>query len=127
MELPAGIPSDAHALMTRLLAEDPRPADWLRQQLRTHLATVRDAAEINPHLEPRLALRLVQVCEALLDEAASQGTEEARRLVQAAVRYFIEDDDGEHDLTSVVGLIDDAEICNAVARALGRGDLVTDT
>ena len=125
--MPAGIPSDAHALMTRLLAEDPLPPDQLRQNLRTHLASVEEAATLNPHLEPALARWLVQVCDALLDEAASQGTEGARRLVQAAVRYFIEDDDGEHDLTSVVGLIDDAEICNAVARALGRGDLVTDT
>lgn len=113
--------------MLRLLGEDPLPVEQLRQDLRAHLATVQEAAKINPHLEPRLAHRLVEVCHALLDEAASQGTDDPRRLVQAAVRYFVEDDDSEHDLTSVVGLVDDAEVCNAVARALGRGDLVTDT
>lgn len=125
MELPQGIPADAHPLMTEFLAQAPSPTETLRQELRQHVQKIRTAAEANPYLEPRLALRLAEVCEHLLDDAAAKGSEHARRLVQAAVRYFIEDDDGEHDLESVVGLVDDAEVCNAVARALGRGDLVT--
>ncbi len=127
MDWPQGIPSDARALITKLLDAPPIAATLLRQDLQAHLEAVHAASKINAHLDPHLAARLVEVCGALLDEAERQGTDDARRLAQAAVRYFVEDEDGEHDLDSVVGMVDDAEVCNAIARALGRGDLVTDT
>lgn len=48
----------------------------------------------------------------------------ARNAVYAAARYFALHDDGNPDLDSVVGFHDDAEVLNAVARYLGRQDLV---
>lgn len=125
--LPPGIPADARDLVTTLLGEDLRPLDALRKELDAHLEVIKAAQASNEYVDVSLALRLTTVSRALLDEAESAGTDDARRLAQAAVRYFILDDDGENDLTSVHGLVDDAEVCNAVARALGRGDLVTGT
>ena len=43
-----------------------------------------------------------------------------------AVRYFIEDDDGQADFDSAEGYDADIEILNAVAERLGRNDLVID-
>ena len=49
-------------------------------------------------------------------------TPDAERLaIQAAVRYFVLEDDAESDLNSVIGLDDDAEVVNAVLRHLGHG------
>lgn len=123
--LPSGIPADARDLVTALLGEDLQPVARIRSELDAHLETIKAAQANNEYVDVSLALRLTDVSRALLDEAESQDSDDARRLAQAAVRYFILDDDGENDLTSVHGLVDDAEVCNAVARALGRGDLVT--
>ena len=125
--LPSGIPADARDLVTSLLAEELRPVDALRSELDAHLDAIKAAQASNEYVDVSLALRLTDVSRALLDEAEAKDTDDARRLAQAAVRYFILDEDGENDLTSVHGLVDDAEVCNAVARALGRGDLVTGT
>ncbi len=124
-DLPSGIPADARDLVTTLLGDDLQPVAQLRSELDAHLEAIEAARARNEYVDVSLALRLADVSRALLDEAESQGNDHARRLAQAAVRYFILDDDGENDLTSVHGLVDDAEVCNAVARALGRGDLVT--
>lgn len=109
--------------MEELIGETLRPAGQLRAELRAHGETIRAAAATNEFLDVSLAVRLTEACEALLDEAERADSEPTRHLVQAAVRYFILDEDGEHDLESVCGLDDDAEVCNAVARHLGREDL----
>jgi hypothetical protein len=111
-------------LFAELLEESAVPQATLRSELEAHVGEIRAAAGKNEFLDVSLALRLAEVCSALLEEGERQGTEEAWRLVQAATRYFILDDDGEHDLESVCGLDDDAEVCNAVSRHLGRPDLV---
>ena len=122
--LPSGVPSEAQDLLTQILAEPLVPVHQLRGELRAHLATIEAAAAKNEFLDTSLATRLSQVCDALLDEAERQNADAVRRLVQSAVRYFILDDNGEHDLESVCGLDDDAQVCNAVARHIGRDDLV---
>ena len=47
-----------------------------------------------------------------------------RRLVQIAVRYFIEDDDAERDSTSPIGFDDDALVVDLVVEEL-RKDGIT--
>jgi hypothetical protein len=43
-------------------------------------------------------------------------------MVQAAVRYFLIEDDADGDLDSILGLDDDADVMNAVLRHLGYDD-----
>ena len=119
------MPSEARALVKTLLDEPLLPIPQLRKELHDHVVTIQQAAAKNEFLDVSLALRLSEVSTALIEEG-QQHDEQTQRLVQAAVRYFILEDDGEHDLESVCGLDDDAEVCNVVARALGRDDLLVE-
>jgi hypothetical protein len=124
VEMLPGVPPEAERLFAELLKEGAVPEATLRSELDAHVGEIRAAAANNEFLDVSLAFRLAEVCSALLEEGERQGSEEAWRLVQAATRYFILDDDGEHDLDSVCGLDDDAEVCNAVSEHLGRPDLL---
>ena len=42
---------------------------------------------------------------------------------QAAVSYFVDHDDAEHDLESPHGFVDDIEVFNAVCDHVGKSDL----
>jgi uncharacterized membrane protein YkvA (DUF1232 family) len=80
----------------------------------------------NEFIDAAVGLSLASEAGALIDEAERRQDVETHRLVQAAVLYFVLDDDAEHDLHSVCGLDDDAAVLNAVARQLGRDDLVVE-
>lgn len=121
---PPGIPPEASTFFADLLAEAPRSPAELRAELRAHVESIQAAAHDNELLDASLALALANTAEALLAEAEARDSDDVRTLVQAAVRYFILDDDAEPDLSSVCGLDDDAHVCNAVARHLGRDDLL---
>lgn len=122
---PATVPSEARDLFAELLREPLRTTGSLRLELEAHLQAIALAKAENEFIDVELANRLGTVSRGLLDEADERDDVDIKRLVQAAVRYFILDDDAEPDLDSVCGLDDDAEVCNAVARYLGRDDLVT--
>ena len=117
------VPEGAREVVEALLLEPTVPEAALLVELSAHLETIHAAAGQNEFLDVSLALRLTEVSRALIGESRRRD-DGARRLVQAAVRYFIIDDDADPDLESVCGLDDDAEVCNAVARALGRNDLI---
>ncbi len=119
-------PPEARELMASLLEEPLDSPAALRKQLADHVAEIKAAAQSNEFLDISLAMKLAEVSSALIDEGLERGDTRVQHLIQAAVRYFILDDDGEHDLESVCGLDDDAEVCNVVSRSLGRQDLLID-
>lgn len=107
-----------------LVADELRSADALRADLDRYLdelaaAFTTDGAVFNYDL----ARAIGAGCHELL-ERFEQLPEDQRRAVQAAVVYFIEQDDDHGDLDSVLGFDDDAELFNDVAASLGRYDLV---
>lgn len=110
------LPPDLRSRWERLLQQPLAPVEVLRGDLEDYLARVEGT-----QADPKVLEGLVVGCRALL---AGEWDEERRRLVQAAVTYFLMEDDEEPDLDSVAGLDDDAEVFNAVARAVGRADLV---
>jgi hypothetical protein len=67
-----------------------------------------------------LARELVSACTKLLGTANDSMPEHHRRAIQAAVRYFVIEEDADSDLASVLGLDDDAEVVNAVLQYLGH-------
>ncbi|MEZ4236266.1 MAG: hypothetical protein R3F59_08920 [Myxococcota bacterium] len=111
--------SDTRAVVSRLLEEPLREPAELRRLLD-------EAEEVLRHELSRqmavadgaLAERLVTRCRALLDRWEVASPRE-RKLVQVAVRYFVMEDDGAADLDSAFGFDDDAEVIDAVSRALG--------
>ena len=71
-------------------------------------------------LAATLSARLLE----LLERAAQSYDEDDHRHAQAALRYFMESADGDHDMDSPAGFDDDREVFNAVATRLGHDDLV---
>ncbi len=116
------LPPDAAQLMRDLLAEDLVPADRLRAELAEHLAQLTDHASRHEFVDLETATLLNSVCHRLLDRLAA-APEDHRRMVQAAVRYFILDEDAESDLHSPIGFDDDAQVVKTVAAAIGAQDL----
>lgn len=120
-----GMPPIGRVVFERLLTEALMDADALRGEIRAHVERIRAAAGENPYVDDILARDIARVCEGLLDAVVDGTPEHTRRQIQAAARYFVTEEDGDSDL-AIGGLDEDAGVANAVARHLGRGDLVSD-
>lgn len=120
----AQVPASIADRLRPLLEERPVPEAVLRSELRSYLGGVVRRAREQPLLDLPMARDLADRCGALLDGLAADAPELHRRLVQAALRYFILDDDVESDTGSMTGFDDDAIVVDVVARAVGREDLI---
>lgn len=119
-----GIPHESQALFDRLHDAPLVPAAQLRAELRAYVARVTSSAESNEMLDLALCEAITRCCEGLLAELEGGVDEPTARLVQAAVRYFVVEEDVEPDGESLWGLDDDAVVCAAVAQHLQRVDLL---
>ncbi len=122
-----GIPDGSKALWTRLLGEQLLPVHELFKQVRDHQQQIKQRSQWNDaDVDPTLANALSEASLRLLSTLTEQSPESTRRLVQAAVRYFVIEEDADSDLDSILGLDDDADVLNAVLRKLGHHDWVVD-
>jgi hypothetical protein len=119
------IPPVARTTFEQLVREPLLSVAELREQLASHIVQI-EATDPNVQVDKELGLAIARTCEQLIDQLGDDSDEERRRLVQAAVRYFVLDDDGDSDLAAIGGLDDDAAVCSAVASYLGRQDLELD-
>lgn len=127
-----GIPHESQVLFDRLHDAPLVPAAELRAELRAYAARMSTTAAANELLDATLCEAITRCCEGLLDmldppdqpDPQGEADEGTRRLVQAAVRYFVVEEDVEPDRETLWGLDDDAVVCGAVAHHLGREDLV---
>ncbi len=119
-----GLPRAARARFPELMAGELAPVTWMRADIARDLAAVRDASKRLEFVDVALAERVAASLHALLEALDHETPERDRRVVYAAARYFAQLDDGEHDFESEIGLHDDAEVVNAVARHLRRLDLL---
>jgi hypothetical protein len=117
-------PAGAAGLLREYLKEPLREVSELREEVRSYLSHLEHLSTEAEFLDLTLARRIGAQCAALLEGLNPHGSEDAHRLVQAAIRYFIEDDDAEGDTTSPIGFDDDAEVVEIVARELGREDVL---
>lgn len=122
-EIP-GLPRAARRSFPALMADAAEPPSWMRAAVQKHLTEVRAAAESREFVDVDLAARVAAGLLAMLDGLGFDTSEVHRRAVYGAARYFALHDDGYPDLDSVTGFDDDAEVFNAVARFVGRDDLV---
>lgn len=118
-----GIPAEAQRLFDAHHDAELVPVLALRDELAAYAERIAARTPDNEMLDARVGQELVRLCEALLS-TAEDADEPTRRLVQAAVRYFVDEQDVEPDRETMWGLDDDAAVCNAVARHLGRDELV---
>lgn len=119
-----GIPHESQALFDRLHDAPPASLAELRAELRAYVARIGDATAANEMLDATLCEAITRCCEGLLDMLEQGADEATHRLVQAAVRYFVIEEDIEPDRETLWGLDDDAVVCGAVASHLGRDDLL---
>lgn len=117
-----GIPPAARALWRDLVSEDLIPIAELMGELRAYQQALATNARWSDEVDPAMARAIGGGCLKLLSSVKDTTSEQTRRAIQAAVRYFIIEDDAESDRESVIGLDDDAEVLNAVLRHLDHKD-----
>ena len=116
-----GIPEAAQPLWKRLLDEPLVPVHELFKQVRDYQQTIAQRSQWrDADVDPKLANALVDASLKLLSTLNASSPESTRQLIQAAVRYFVIEDDADSDLDSILGLDDDAEVINAVLAHLGH-------
>jgi len=117
--LPPGVPEEARTRLAELLEDPPIPAEELLEQIEAYLGRIRQVVMQGAPLDVSAAERLATLSRHLVRQMGTLPGEAERRLVQAAVRYFVLEDDAEGDLVSILGLDDDDQVLQAVARHLG--------
>ena len=122
----AGIPQAALGLWQRLMAEALIPVHELFGQVKDYQKSIHQRSSDDEGVDPALAENLIRASMRLLGTLNDATPEATRQVIQAAVRYFVIEDDADSDLDSILGLDDDAEVVNAVLRHLGHDDWVVD-
>jgi len=118
------LPASAATIFEGLLAENFIPARELRAQIPSYLAELEDATGTHEFLDIGLAKKVADQSLGLLDGIDIDTSEETRKLIQAAIRYFLLDDDADSDKESLIGFDDDARVVELVAREIGREDVL---
>jgi len=109
----ATLPEEARTTFARLMERAVRSPDAMREQI-PHYVTAIERAAVSGYGPPLSVGKAIAAdCEALLD-AWAQLDDNGRRLVRAAVEYFLLSRDGDDDLATPEGLDDDAEVVKAV-------------
>jgi len=93
----------------------------LNTQLDEYSATISQALKQNEFLDKTISNNLYKTSKHLL-ETFKTYTPEQQPWIVGAIRYFIEDDDADGDLDGPTGFDDDAEVMNAVLKAIGKED-----
>jgi uncharacterized membrane protein YkvA (DUF1232 family) len=116
-----GIPEAARALWIELVGEPLRPTRELERDVRDYGRRLGEQSRWRgDDVDLPLAAKLGQALVRLLGTLDDKSPERARRLVQAAVRYYVIEDDAFADQESLAGFDDDAAVINAVLRELGH-------
>ncbi len=117
------IPMEYRDRYETLLTQPSIPIPELRERVNRYMATVRQVGLMVKLLDMEQAEALATTALGLLDYVRPDHATEVKMIVQAAVAYFVYEEEDE-EITGVLGFGDDAEVLNAVCRALSRTDLV---
>lgn len=117
----AALPYDVRHLVETILHEPLLSADQVLCEVNSYTDRVRGEAAQNEHVDLPMAERIACSCRKLLE--LHEGFDNSqRRIVQAACRYFVLENDAESDLAPM-GFDDDAEVMNAAVTTLGCDEL----
>lgn len=120
----SAVDPQARAAFGRLLGQPLVGEEGLERNVVQYLDVVHHLAQTRPFIGVAQAEALARTSQALLRSVAPDTPDRDRRLIQAAVRYFLTADDAVDDLSSQDGFDDDVQVMNVVVQALGRPDLV---
>ncbi len=108
----AGLPAESREHFEALLADPLRPLGDVLAEARAHLGAIEEASRDNEFIDLPLARKLVERMERLAERVAGLSAT-TRRIAQAAILYFISNDDAEDDF-DLGGLEDDEAVLGAV-------------
>ncbi|PIE16029.1 MAG: hypothetical protein CSA66_07795 [Proteobacteria bacterium] len=122
-----GVPEHSKLLLKQLLAEDLIPSAAMPHIVESYRRVIHDAHRRGGRANKVIGDKIANALQALLRSIDERTSEQDLHIIQAAVRYFVIQDDGEvNDLATELGLNDDAHLVNAVLRYFGRDDLMID-
>ena len=108
-------------LVREILASPGQSVQELSAALDEHMREIAETAEHDEFVDLLTARQVHEGCRELLTQGYEQRTANQKRLIQAAVLYFILERDADADMTSVIGFDDDAVVLKKVKRELSRG------
>jgi hypothetical protein len=114
----SALPKTLRPIFERLLDENAGSDNKLPEAIDEHLAEVKANAQSIEFIDVTKAESLAQRCHCLLAVLASTDDDDSKRLIRAAIAYFIQREDGEDDLSSPIGFDDDEIILDAVYSVL---------
>jgi uncharacterized membrane protein YkvA (DUF1232 family) len=85
----------------------------------------RAAMRQNEFIDIVLAEAIARTLDQLLKESGNY-PENHRRLIIGAAHYFIQNQDAQGDISSILGFDDDVAVLNYVLKEIGRDDLKVD-
>jgi len=115
----ASLPEAIAAIFKRLMREPRLSRQEMRRRVSSYLVDLETLAREVDYIDVELVQSIAYRCQRLIDGLHERSSEEHRRLVQAAVLYFLVDDDAEGDTSSLIGFDDDRLVVDAVWDELG--------
>ncbi len=115
-----GVPETSKQLLVRLLQEDLIPIEALKAVVESYRRVIHEASRRNGRANGALGDQIADSLQLLLARINDLTGPDNLQIIQAAVRYFVIQNDGSgHDLESEDGLYDDARVVNAVLHYFG--------
>ncbi len=112
------LPADVAAAFSACKPSSLRAPTVLRADVARYLEVLTTRSSTDAFLDFDTASKVAAGCSRLLDLLGSQPTPGVHEAVQAAIDYFILEEDAESD-GSVIGFDDDLEVVQAAFEALG--------
>lgn len=100
----------------------PEQATELRRQVLGYARTLQTPSLANEFIDLSAVRQAEQILATLL-ENYDRLSEAQRPWLVGAARYFIEEDDADHDVNSFLGIDDDIMVINYMLAQIGRIDL----
>jgi len=112
------LPKSIATAYRRCLGGPSQAVAELKLRTDTYLDELRARAEEEEFLDLETAVQVATGCHALLGHLGEDKDAERVQAVQAAVEYFVLEDDAEDD-NSLVGMDDDLQVVVVTAQVLG--------
>ncbi|KPK60665.1 MAG: hypothetical protein AMJ59_04795 [Gammaproteobacteria bacterium SG8_31] len=113
-------PEAVAIVFKRLMRAPRRSRQEMRRRVSSYIVGIEARAREVDYIDVELAQSIANGCHRLIDTLDADSTEEHRCLVQAAVLYFVTDEDAEGDTTSLIGFDDDRLVVDVVGQELGQ-------
>ena len=113
------LPARVGAVVARLFREHRSSSVELHRTVSDYRNGLEGEAREGRYIDVVLATEVANLLHRLIDTLQGPVAAEHHRLVQAAVRYFVTEEDAESDRDSLIGFEDDRLVAAAVAEELG--------